>query len=78
MIMHSNGQEESFHRYIHVDALLKHFSSWQRRKSQRAAQPLKETRALIEQSSRSQAGKWRSYAKVEDRGSDCPSRTNVA
>lgn len=76
--MHSNSQEDNFRRYLHVDALVKHFSPGQRGKHRHVAQRPDVTRTLIEQSSRSQAGKWRNYAKAEDRGPDCPSRPDAA
>jgi hypothetical protein len=76
--MHSKDWEEHIRRYVCTDAVLKHLVRNQLGKHRRIAQQPDLTRTLIEQSSRTQAGKWRSYAKVEGVRPDCPSRTDAA
>ncbi len=76
--MRFKNWEEHIRKYICTDAVLKHLVSDQIGKHRRVAQQPELTRTLIEQSSRSQAGKWRSYAKVESARPDCSSRTDTA
>jgi hypothetical protein len=76
--MHFSERKELFRRYIHVGAVLKHFAPRQNGKPRHVAQEPDRTRTLIEQSSRSQAGKWRNYVKAKGSGSDCPPRPDAA
>lgn len=76
--MHSKQLEENFRRYIHVYALLKHFTPRETDNQCRVVQQPDLARTLIEQGSRSQAGKWRSYVQGKGIGADRPSRTDAA
>lgn len=76
--MNSKDWEEHIRRYVCTDAVLKHLVRNQLGKHRCVVQLPEMTRMLIEQSSRLQAGKWRSYAKVEGVRPDCTSRTDAA
>jgi hypothetical protein len=76
--MYSNGEEENLRRYLHVAAFLKHFSSGRRDKHRCVVHQPDVMQTLIEQSNRSQAGKWRRYVKGESVRPNCPSRPDAA
>lgn len=64
--------------YIRAAAVLKHMPRDRHESESRwpAAEPF--ARQLIEQSSASQANKWRQYAASETGGTDCAPRSDVA
>ncbi len=70
--------EENFRRFIHVEALLKHFAPSAVRNPGAKVFSMLSTQKLIEYASRSQAGKWREYARSQNDGSDCSPRIDAS
>jgi hypothetical protein len=73
----SLDREEHIHRYVNVQALLKHVAPNRLRWSEAQTDPALPIQKFIEQVCRSQAHKWRKYAQSRNGGSDRAPRPNL-
>lgn len=76
--MHSIDPEKRFHKYIHVDAVLKHAPTEQTGPVLSWPQHSESVGRLIEHVNRTQSKKWREYAKTNSRRNRGPSRASTA
>lgn len=76
--MHSIDLKKRFHKYIHVDAVLKHVPTDQTGRALSWQQQSESVGRLIELVNRAQTEKWRDYAKANPHRSRGPSRASTA